>query len=309
LSCVIFVMLSALTASRPVRPPALLKVLALTLLLGTLACSGGTPRLVLTDQLEARRLGADLRVQFTMTADAANRAVMADTDETSKAAADEAMRARQQVDHDSAALGPLLKDLGYATDIQALDEFTRQFAEYKKLSDETLTLAVENTNLKAQRLSFTTAQTAVDDFRKALGTLSPLARPADRARVEALSAQAVASALTIQVIEARHIAESDDQAMTKMEDQMALADRDARRALADLQPLVPKGGPALTDANTALNQLKTVNDEIVQLSRRNTNVRSLALALGQLHALRAKCEAALQTLSDNLARHEFKATK
>ena len=274
----------------------------------TLSCSS-QPGLVLTDQVEARRLGSDMRVQFTMAADAANRAVMADTDETSKAAAEEAVKAREAVERDGNALEPLLKRLGYSSDLQSLDQFSKQFAEYKKLSDETLTLAVENTNLKAQRLSFTTAQAAVDAFRKALDTMPPLARPADRSRVQALSAQAAADALTIQVIQARHIAESDDQAMTKMEDQMAIADRDARRALADLQPLVPKGGPALNEANTALNQLKTVNDQIVQLSRRNTNVRSLALALGQLHALRAKCEAALQTLSDSLSQHEFKATK
>jgi Four helix bundle sensory module for signal transduction len=275
----------------------------------TFSCSS-QPGLVLTDQVEARRLGSDMRVQFTMAADAANRAVMADTDETSKAAADEALKSREAVERDSNALEPLLKRLGYASDVQSLDEFKKQFAEYKKLSDETLTLAVENTNLKAQRLSFTNAQTAVDDFRKALDTLPAMARPADRSRVQALSEQAAVDALSIQVIQARHIAESDDQAMTKMEDQMALADRDARRTLADLQPLVlPKGGSALTDANTALNQLKTVNEQIVQLSRRNTNVRSLALALGQLHTLRAKCEAALQALSDGLSRHEFKATK
>jgi hypothetical protein len=274
----------------------------------TLSCSSN-PTLVLTDQVEARRLGSDIRVQFTMAADAANRAVMADTDETSKAAAEEAVKSREQVERDVNALDPLLKRLGYTSDLQSLDEFKKQFAEYKKLSDETLSLAVENTNLKAQRLSFTTAQAAVDDFRKALDTLPPMARPADRPHVEALAAQAAADALTIQVIQARHIAESDDQAMAKMEDQMALADRDARRALADLQPLVPKGAAALTDANTALNHLKSVNDQIVQLSRRNTNVRSLALALGQLHALRAKCEAALQALSDSLSRHDFKATK
>ena len=100
-----------------------------------------------------------------------------------------------------------------------------------------------------------------------------------------------------------------DQAMTKMEEQMAQADQDARRALADLQSLVPKGQSALADANAALNQLKTVNDEIIRLSRRNTNVRSLALALGQKHSLRAKCEAALQALSDSLSQHEFKATR
>lgn len=274
----------------------------------TLSCSS-QPSLVLTDQVEARRLGSDIRVQFTMAADAANRAVMADTDEASKAAAQEAVQSREQVERDVNALEPLLKGLGYTTDLQSLDEFKKQFADYKKLSDETLTLAVENTNLKAQRLSFTAAQAAVDGFRKALDTLPAMARPADRSRVEALSAQAAADALTIQVIQARHIAESDDRAMMKMENQMTLADRDARRALTDLQPLVPKGGTALTDANTALNQLKTVNEEIVQLSRRNTNVRSLALALGQLHALRAKCEVALQALTDSLSQHEFKATK
>jgi chemoreceptor-like protein with four helix bundle sensory module len=302
-------MLPTLTAGRSVRLPVPLTVLALATLIGTLGCSTGKPGLVLTDQIEARRLGADLRVQFTMAADAANRAVMADTDEASTDAAQEALKARQQVENDISALESILKGLGYTADIQSLDEFKRQFAEYKKVDDETLNLAVENTNLKAQRLSFTTAQTAVDDFRKALDTLPRLARPNDRSRVEALIGQATASALSIQVIQARHIAESDDQSMTKMEDQMALADRDARRNLADLQPLVPKGGQALSDANTALNQLKTVNDEIVQLSRRNTNVRSLALALGQLHSLRAKCEAALQMLNESLAQHEFKATK
>ncbi|PWT86637.1 MAG: hypothetical protein C5B56_12110 [Proteobacteria bacterium] len=282
--------------------------IVLTTVGATLSCAS-QPGLVLTDQVEARRLGEDMRVQFTMAADAANRAVMADTDETSKAAAEEAVKSREAVERDGNALKPLLNRLGYASDIQSLDEFNKQFAEYKKLSDETLTLAVENTNLKAQRLSFTTAQKAVDDFRAALDTLPPLARPADRWRVQALSAQAVANALAIQVLEARHIAESNDQAMTNMEDQMAIADRDARRALADLQPLVPNDAMALMDANTALNQLKSVNDQIVQLSRRNTNVRSLALALGQLHTLRAKCEATLQALTDGLSQHEFKATK
>jgi len=276
----------------------------------TFSCSGSTPSLVLTDQVEARRLGADIRVQFTMAADAANRAVMADTDEASKAAAEDALKARQQVEQDANGLETILKKLGYTSDLQNLDEFKKQFDQYKKLDDETLDLAVENTNLKAQRLSFTTGQAAVDAIRKALDSLPAVARPGDRSRVEALSARAEAEALSIQVIQARHIAESDDQAMTKMEEQMAQADAAARKALAELQPLIPKArSSALTDATAALDQLKQVNAEIVQLSRRNTNVRSLALALGQKHSMRARCEAALQALSDSLAQHEFKATR
>jgi hypothetical protein len=276
----------------------------------TFSCSGSTPSLVLTDQVEARRLGADIRVQFTMAADAANRAVMADTDEASKAAAEDALKARQQVEQDANGLELILKKLGYTSDLQNLDEFKKQFDEYKKLDDETLDLAVENTNLKAQRLSFTTGQAAVDAFRKALDSLPAVARPNDRTRVEALCARAEAAALGIQVVQARHIAESDDQAMTKMEEQMAQADAAARKELVELRPLIPQAGSsALTDATAALDRLKLVNAEIVQLSRRNTNVRSLALALGQKHSIRAKCEAALQALSDSLALHEFKATR
>src|SRR5207344_1127787 len=91
-SCVIFVLLSAFTVCRPMHPSTRLIVLAVAV--GTIGCSTGKTGLVLTDQLEARRLGADIRVQFTMAADAANRAVMADTDETSKDAAQEAMKSR-----------------------------------------------------------------------------------------------------------------------------------------------------------------------------------------------------------------------
>ena len=285
-------------------------LLALAFAVGTISCSSGLSDLVITEQLEARRLGSDIRVQFTMAADAANRAVMADTDETSKEAAAEAVKARQQVEGDVAALEPIVNKLGYADDLRLLEEFKRQFDQYKKLDDETLDLAVENTNLKAQRLSFTTAQAAIDAFRKALDSLPAAARLADRPRVEALSGHAEVAALSIQVTQARHIAESDDQAMSKMEEQMGQADAAARKALAELEPLIPKPrSSALTEATAALDQLKTVNAEIVQLSRRNTNVRSLALALGQKHTLRAKCEAALQALSDSLAQHEFKATR
>ena len=49
-----------------------------------------------------------------------------------------------------------------------LEEFGRQFAEYRTLSQSILGLAVENTNLKAQRLSFGAAQQSADAFRDAL---------------------------------------------------------------------------------------------------------------------------------------------
>ena len=60
---------------------------------------------VLERRFEARQLTADMLVQFTRGADAANRAVMADTDEKSLAFAREAEQATQAVQKDIDTLG------------------------------------------------------------------------------------------------------------------------------------------------------------------------------------------------------------
>jgi methyl-accepting chemotaxis protein len=273
------------------------------------ACGNGAG-LVLTEQVEARGRAADLRVQFRHAADAANQAVMADTDETSAAAAAEARRARQTVDEDVRALKSILEKLAYTGEIAILDEFRKRLAEYEALDDTILDLAVENTNLKAQRLSFGPAREASDAFRASLKTVAREAAPKDGSRVEALIAQAEAAVLEIQVLDARHNAESGEAAMSAMEAQMATAAALARSRVAALKELVPRAsGPALAAAASALDRFNTVHSEILELSRRNTNVRALPLTLGRKRMLTAGCEELLQQLAEALTTHEFKATK
>ena len=70
-------------------------------------------------------------------------------------------------------------------------------------------------------------------------------------------------------------------------------------ALSTLAPLVsPASRPHLAAATTALDQFIAVNAQIVALSRRNTNVRSLALSLTQKRPLIAACEETLRALQD-----------
>ena len=126
------------------------------------------PMTNLTRLVEARRLAADVLVQFTKSADAGNRAVMADTDEASAAFVREAEEATAAVLRDTDALGPMLRDLGYSKETDLLEEFSRRFSEYRALDKGILELAVENTNLKAQRLSFGPVQEAADAFRDSL---------------------------------------------------------------------------------------------------------------------------------------------
>jgi hypothetical protein len=52
-----------------------------------------------------------------------------------------------------------------------------------------------------------------------------------------------------------------------------------------------------------------LNAEIIALSRRNTNVRSLALSLDQKRTLTAACETSLRELQNALAKRGFTGTR
>jgi hypothetical protein len=284
---------------------------------GVAAIAGGlatacntAPQASLQRLLDARRLAAELLVQFTKAADAANRAVMADTDETSIAFAHEAEQATQGVQMNADALKPILEGLGYADETRVLEEFQGRFSEYRALDRTILDMAVENTNLKAQRLSFGPAQEAAEAFRESLEAIARVA-PGDNAwRSRAEVATAVAAVREIQVLQAPHIAEADDAAMTRMEGRMAAEEAAARGTLKTLATIVrPESRPQLAAATAALDRFMGLNGEIVALSRRNTNVRSLALSLGQKRKLAAACEQSLRALVDALAARGFTATR
>jgi hypothetical protein len=91
------------------------------------------PETVLERLSDARRLAADLLVEFTRAGDAANRAVMADTDEASVANAREAEQATQTVLTHADALRPILAGLSYSDETRLLEDFGSRFAEYRAL--------------------------------------------------------------------------------------------------------------------------------------------------------------------------------
>jgi hypothetical protein len=275
--------------------------------LATPAC---TARPALTQLVEARRLASELHVEFTKAADAANRAVMADTDEASAAAVGEARGAKQIVEQNVEALQSILESLGYGDDLRYLEGFKTRYQEYQRLDDEILPLAVENTNVKAQRLSFGPAREAADAFRSTLDRALKAGGARDPWKSEALAARAESALLQIQVLHAPHIAEADLAAMTRMEEQMARSETNARTAVQQLKPaLPPSAAPHLADAIAALDRFHGINKELIALSRRNSDVRSLALSLGRKRVVTAECEDQLRALEEALAKHEFTATR
>ena len=291
-------------------------VVALAVAATTGACNGGPA--VLTQRLAAARLASALHLDFTRANEAANRAVLSDMDDASIVAADESKKAIASAGQYLQQLRPVVSSLGYADEIKILETFSQRFAEFETLEREILPLAVENTNLKAQRLSFGAGQDAADAFSKAVrATVGPGPGPHDTAAVVERS---IAALLQVQVLQARHIAEPEETAMSQMEAQMRELEGIARKGLARLHELRPSasvGHPAggaglgepLDEADAALDRFMSLNREILELSRRNTNVRSLAMTLGRARVVSAACEDQLRALEASLQTHAFQATR
>ena len=275
------------------------RLLTLPLIVAALSVGCGE-RPALVRLSEARHLSAELMVSFTKTGDASNRAVMADTDEASTAFAQEAREASAKVQHQVDELAKLLSSLNYTSEGDVLQAFAERFATYRELDERVLALAVENTNLKAQRLSFGPVREAADALRDALAQLGP-ADPAQTWHVKALAGSVMVAVREIQVLQAPHIAEADEAAMMRLESSMHDAETQARADFRALSSLVRRADATrIADATAALDRLEALNTEVVALSRRNTNVRSVAMALNEKGKLTAVCEEGLRTLNDAL---------
>lgn len=261
---------------------------------------------VLTRILEAQRISAELLLQFGEAGDAANRAVMADTDEASKAAAAEAEQHNKAIAAGVDALTPILQELSLSDEAKLLQQFRDAYARYRQLDGEILTLAVENTNLKAQRLSFGEAHDAANSLRAAL---EPIMK-SDDMRARALATSAVLAVREIEVLQAPHIAAADDAVMLELEQRMGVQQTAVETALKEL---ASRGGADITTAvdaaSAALKRFSVLNYQLIALSRRNSNVRSLALTLGQKQTLTAACQASLVALRQRLQQRDFKATR
>ena len=232
---------------------------------------------------------------------------MADTDEASTSFAHEAEQDSAAIDRDVAALNPLLRELGVQEEVQILDRFQKRFSEYRTVDREVLALAVENTNLKAQRLSFGAAREASDRFKAALDPVLPSLGANEHCLALGLVSDAVSNLLELELLQGPHIASTDDAAMTAIEQTIAALEGKTAEDLDKLHGLVDPG--SLSAAQTALDQFNKIGAQIVTLSRRNSNLRSLDLSLRVKPPLTTACDDSARELQSALANEGSKATR
>jgi hypothetical protein len=234
---------------------------------------------------------------------------MTDADEDAAAAAREAEQAARTVQRYSGELRKTLTSLGYSDELERLDRFVTRFAEFQKLDAEILPLAVENTNVKAQRMAFGPAAEAGHAFLSAIDDVIK-STPGMASRLQPPATRAMVAVLEIQILQPPHIAEASEAEMTRIEERMMVSQDAARSALMQMQVLLPPASRArLQAATVALDKFIAINKEIITLSRRNSDVRSLALTLGQKRMVTAECDDHLRALEAALAKHAVRATR
>jgi len=194
-------------------------------LCGAVCPAGGcnspeSPSATLTRLMEARRLTASLRLLVNKAADAEKRAVMSESDEGSKAFAGESAAASRVALQQASALKSLLEGLEYVDEQRLLSEFDGAFAKFRSLDEKLLELAVENTNLKAQRLSFGEAATAAGVVRRTLEAAVASVPEAGREHAELVAAKIELAVDGMRMLEGPHIAEADDTGMAELETRM-----------------------------------------------------------------------------------------
>jgi hypothetical protein len=243
-------------------------------------------------------------------AEAEKSAVMAETDEASQTFAEQSIQASQNVEKTRHELEHLLG--GNREEAHLFREFSRCWEKLQEIDQEVLALAVQNTNLKALRLSFVPAADAMRRMEKALTHLMDVVSSSpDAVGITRLASQAVLGALSLYTLQAPHIAESTATRMDEMESVMQSFDVQVTDALHSLQARVDEPGkPFLNEAWASYQDFQKINADIVALSRQNSNIRSSAISLGQKRKTAAQCQDLLTALQETVQQSmTYKATR
>lgn len=256
-------------------------------------------------------------------------AVMAETDEDSRAFADQARSAAASVEEQGRELKTAMAPYFTGKDKDLLEQLAKAFAAYGQVDADLLDLAVQHTNMKAYSLAFGPSDRALQDMLDALGGLTgPTAMGPDNpvpAEAVRLAYQAEVGALRIQTLLAPHIAEALDEKMDQIEIWMASEDKSVREALDGLGELAKLAGQAddkadqadmgpqtglgsrwdvrsIASARAAYEKFSAIRTDILRLSRQNTNVRSVAMAMDRKRNLDAQCQELLESVRQAIAR-------
>jgi hypothetical protein len=248
-----------------------------------------------------------MRGTLALASESEKNAVLAASEDDSRVFADEARTATSLVEQGRIEVDGLLQAEGTEGERQILGDFSRAFAALRTIDDELLGLAVENSNVKAYRLAYGPAASALQELTDALSRLatpgaSDSAGSGDDGEVLRLAFGAAIAALRVQSLLPPHIAEESNEKMDAIESRLAEQEQQVGRDLEELRARPELASRAeLESARSSWVRFRELETQILALSRENTNVRSLAISLNGKRKAMLACQAALTELRTAIA--------
>ena len=261
--------------------------------------------------LQEYELLSTMRVNFLKTIEAGKSAVLATTDESSIAFAEQARQAAAKVESGRKELEALVGQANSSKDKQTMSDFNSCWSQFQTLNNTILELATQNTNIKAQKLSSTQCARDVKEIEANLNNIIQQRIKNNRNdNAVRIAYEALTASLNILALHKPHIEEARDEEMDKIEKDINSYDKVARKALAALRTI-----PDLVDndnlkaADEAYDHFMKHTAEVLKLSRMNTNIKSTELSWGKQSLISAQCEGLLTTLQDSVKSRQWGGTK
>lgn len=252
-----------------------------------------------------------MRVAMLKSVDVEKAAVMADTDELSRALADESLRAAEAVERDQLALKQMIEIDHVEKEMNLLSEFKNCWVELRKIDKVLLEFAVENSNIKAAKLSFDKGTQVISHFRQDLTDLVQRSSTnPNYNRLQRLACEALAAGFEVHYLHAPHIAASNDMEMDRIESEITQLNTLIKSSLKEMEKYLSNDNqPLLQNAVSAYDDFDRITAEVLRLSRQNTNIKSYELSLGKKRKVTAQCDETLVSLMESIRSRTFEATR
>lgn len=242
-----------------------------------------------------------MRLSLAAASEAQNSAVMSTGEHDSKSFTEEARRATAALESGLTELEHLLKGHADSQEMELIGRFSHSLREFQQVDKQLLDLAVQNSNRKAYSLAFGPAMQLLKQMDQTLSRIvADHAGSASESnlRIVRLTDEIRIGTLRIQVLILPHIAEASDQKMDEFEAQLSAEDRQVRENVAALSPLLSKDDRTNIETTTSrYAEFQKLKSQIIELSRQNTDVRAVAIALNEKRKAMLACQDALVALA------------
>jgi hypothetical protein len=258
------------------------------------------PRVQSESKSQRIALIQNMRLALAAASDELNYAVMSTNEQSSKAFLERAVAKVDAVKQSRLELDKVVPKSNTESETSLIARVDQTFLEFQSVSEQLSRLALQSSNRKAYALAFGPAMDvlqAMDKEFEKLAARQAISQTEANAKILKTISDARLSGLQIQVHLLPHIAEPSDQKMNELEKTITEEDHRMQEGLLSL-------GSSL-DSSVEIEKIKSLYDEfkgiesqIISLSRENSDIRSVELALNEKRKSMLACEDALANLEN-----------